>query len=91
MEKIKQNFIDFVNLLDDRDLEGMCESRQSIGFTNIRGFYVAPTDFIQDSGDWSGEVVYDSEGQADYPISNDEMKAILIANAEDLLQGLYYA
>lgn len=88
MEQMKQEFIAFVNLLNDSDLSGMCESRQSIGFADDEGgFFVAPTDFIRSR---QAVVVYNSDGQADQPIFCADMRKILIGDAEGLLQELCY-
>lgn len=83
MEKLKQSFAEFINGLSEGEIGGFCNSRLDINFDG-------QTFFVASNGDRSGVKVYDSSGQADYPISISEMKSLLMSNSENLLQGVCY-
>ena len=83
MEKLKKLFAEFINGLSKFELEGFCASKLDINWDG-EGF------FVVQYGDSSGVKVFDSDGQADAPISVSKMKKFLISNSENFLQGVFY-
>lgn len=80
--ELQKNFFNFVNKLSNEELKGMCEARTNIQFEGGE-FYTFPRNYKDDR---CGVTVYDSEGQADFPISLQKLRALLIDEAECLLQ-----
>lgn len=78
---VKQ-FTGYVKDISVGELKGMSEARVNIYFEGGE-FYTFPRDFKCNRG---GILVFDSEGQADVPISPRKLRAQLIDDAEDLLQ-----
>jgi hypothetical protein len=81
-QEITKKFIKFVNDLSDNELKAMSESRKNIYYGDGE-FYT-----YRNNGDIC---VYDSAGQSDIPVAEDELKTQLIDDAEALLQPVFYA
>lgn len=84
MNDLQNKFTNFVKELSNSELLGMCESRTNIKFEGGE-FYLSPRCYKDDRG---GTTIYDSDGQADYPISTQEMMGQLIDDAECLLESV---
>lgn len=84
--ELQNNFINFVSELSDEELKGISESRTNIQFEGGE-FYIFPRCYKDER---NGVTVYDSDGQADFPISTQKMRAQLIDDAEYLLQTVLH-
>lgn len=85
--KFKEAFVNFVSGLEESDLEGMARSKLSIGYSSDE-FYVGDASTIRRDG---GDVVYDSEGEADHEITVERLRERLIGDAEVLTEGIRHA
>ena len=79
---LEEKFVNFINELSDEKLKRMCEAMENI-YLEGGDFYIFPRGYKDDTG---GFIVYDSEGQADVPISPNNLRKQLIEDAECLLQ-----
>lgn len=87
--EIINDFIGFVRATSDENMVALCESRVNIYFQEGGEFYIFPRDCRDNNG--KSIVVFDSEGQADIPISSSQLRTLLIEDAEALLQSVIHA